>query len=78
VIQETLEEIAARALAEDVGDGDLTAAAVVDAGRRATARITQKAPGVLYGFEVAETVFRRLDPDVEWHPRSKEGLESRR
>jgi nicotinate-nucleotide pyrophosphorylase (carboxylating) len=71
--QETLEEIAARALAEDVGDGDLTAAAVVDEGRRATARITQKAPGVLFGFEIAATVFRRLDPAIEWRPRAKEG-----
>jgi nicotinate-nucleotide pyrophosphorylase (carboxylating) len=31
-------------------------------GTRAVARITQKAPGVVFGLEVAELVFRRCDP----------------
>jgi nicotinate-nucleotide pyrophosphorylase (carboxylating) len=53
-----------RALAEDVGDGDATTEATVDARARARATITQKAPGVVSGLDVAEAVFRRLDPDV--------------
>src|SRR3954466_13551659 len=53
-----------RALAEDVGDGDATAESTVDAGARARATITQKAPGVISGIDVAEAVFRRLDPGV--------------
>jgi nicotinate-nucleotide pyrophosphorylase (carboxylating) len=53
-----------RALAEDVGDGDATAEATVDASARARAVITQKAPGVISGIEVAEAVFRRLDPNA--------------
>jgi nicotinate-nucleotide pyrophosphorylase (carboxylating) len=53
-----------RALAEDVGDGDATAEATVDPGARARATITQKAPGVISGLEVAEAVFRRLDPHL--------------
>ena len=36
-----------RALAEDIGAGDLTAESVVPADARARARIVQKAPGVL-------------------------------
>src|ERR1700752_736818 len=51
-----------RALAEDVGDGDATTAATVDAGARGRAAITQKAPGVISGLEIAAGVFRRLDP----------------
>ncbi len=51
-----------RALAEDVGDGDVTVEATVDPGARAVATITQKAPGVISGLDVAEAVFRRLDP----------------
>ena len=51
-----------RALAEDVGDGDATTEATVDAAARGVATITQKAPGVISGLEVAEAVFRRLDP----------------
>jgi nicotinate-nucleotide pyrophosphorylase (carboxylating) len=53
-----------RALAEDVGDGDATTEATVDADTRARAVITQKADGVISGLVVAEAVFRRLDPDV--------------
>ncbi len=58
----TTEELIDAALAEDVGDGDVTAEATVDAGVRGRATITQKAPGVISGLGVAEAVFRRLDP----------------
>ena len=50
------------ALAEDVGSGDVTTEATVPAEARATATITQKAPGVISGLDAAEAVFRRLDP----------------
>jgi len=53
-----------RALAEDVGDGDATTEATVDASARGVATITQKAPGVISGIDVAEAVFLRLDPDA--------------
>jgi nicotinate-nucleotide pyrophosphorylase (carboxylating) len=53
-----------RALAEDVGDGDVTVEATVDPGVRGIATITQKAPGVISGLDVAEAVFLRLDPDA--------------
>ena len=41
---ESLEALVGRALAEDVGDGDVTTAATVDPLRRGRAVITQKAP----------------------------------
>ena len=53
-----------RALAEDVGDGDATTEATVDATARGVATITQKAPGVISGLDVAEAVFLRLDPEA--------------
>jgi nicotinate-nucleotide pyrophosphorylase (carboxylating) len=59
-----VEELIDRALAEDVGAGDATTEATVDAAARARATITQKAPGVISGLDVAEAVFRRLDPDA--------------
>ena len=43
----TITEIVARALAEDVGDGDVTTAATVPEHARARGLITQKAPGVI-------------------------------
>jgi nicotinate-nucleotide pyrophosphorylase (carboxylating) len=59
-----IDELVEAALAEDVGDGDVTALATVDEAARAVATITQKAPGVISGLGVAEAVFRRLDPDA--------------
>ncbi|MBV8999486.1 MAG: carboxylating nicotinate-nucleotide diphosphorylase [Solirubrobacterales bacterium] len=57
-------DIVDRALAEDVGAGDVTTAATVPEGARGRARITQKAPGVIYGLDVAAQTFRTLDPDM--------------
>jgi nicotinate-nucleotide pyrophosphorylase (carboxylating) len=54
-------DVVARALAEDVGAGDVTTRATVPDGARASATITQKAPGVVFGLEVAEAAFRQAD-----------------
>jgi nicotinate-nucleotide pyrophosphorylase (carboxylating) len=62
-----------RALNEDVGPGDVTAEVCVDASATATATITQKAPGVIYGLDVAEAVFARLDANVRTDERGPEG-----
>jgi nicotinate-nucleotide pyrophosphorylase (carboxylating) len=67
------EELVARALAEDVGDGDVTTAATVSEEQRARALIPQKAPGVIYGLDLAEQVFSILDPDVEFERLVTEG-----
>lgn len=69
-----LDELVARALAEDVGDGDATAAVTVDPSTRAIARIRQKAPGVVYGFDLAERAFRAVDPGVRIERRVAEGV----
>ena len=69
-----MEDLVDRALAEDVGGGDVTTEATVPAEARARATIRQKAPGVVYGLEVAEAVFRRLDPDVSLERLVEEGV----
>src|SRR3954462_8875779 len=52
-----VEELVARALAEDLGEGDVTAEATVPAETQAKARIVQKVPGVVFGLAlVAETM----------------------
>ena len=73
-MHQTIEEIVARALAEDVGDGDVTTAATVPAEARASAMITQKAPGVVFGLDVAEATFRALDPAAESERLVEEGI----
>jgi nicotinate-nucleotide pyrophosphorylase (carboxylating) len=52
-----LHDLVAAALAEDVGDGDITSEAVVPADARARARIVQKQPGVVFGLDAAEETF---------------------
>ena len=68
-----IDDLVARALEEDLGSGDLTTEAVIEAGARARAQIRQKQPGMLYGYEVAAAVFRRLDPRLKWRPLVPEG-----
>ncbi len=69
----TTEDLIDRALAEDVGDGDVTVAATVDPDVRGVATVTQKAPGVVFGLDVAEAVFRRLDPGARFERMGPEG-----
>jgi nicotinate-nucleotide pyrophosphorylase (carboxylating) len=59
-----LVELVRRALAEDVGAGDVTSDATVPKRARARATITQKQDGVIYGVQVAIESFRALDGDV--------------
>jgi nicotinate-nucleotide pyrophosphorylase (carboxylating) len=68
-----MQDLIARAIAEDLGSGDLTSAAVVPPGAGARARIEQRAPGVLSGLAVAEAVFHGVDPDLTWDPLAAEG-----
>jgi nicotinate-nucleotide pyrophosphorylase (carboxylating) len=58
-------ELVARALLEDLGPGDVTAEAVVPEDATAHATITQKAPGVLFGVDVAAEVFRQAGAELE-------------
>jgi nicotinate-nucleotide pyrophosphorylase (carboxylating) len=69
-----LTDVVTRALAEDVGDGDVTTAATVPESARAVAIITQKAPGVIYGLDAAEAAFGSLDPEAAFHRAVQEGV----
>lgn len=68
-----MQELIDRALAEDIGAGDLTTAAVVPAGAAGRGVIAQKAPGAIAGLRVAEAVFRRVDPALRWHAHVSDG-----
>jgi nicotinate-nucleotide pyrophosphorylase (carboxylating) len=68
-----LRALAQRALDEDIGTGDVTTEATVPADARARALIVQKAPGAIYGLDVAEMVFALLDPEVGFERLVKEG-----
>ena len=57
---------AARALAEDVGAGDLTAG-LVPQGRRARAHVLAREAAVICGGPWVEAVLRQVEPKVQIH-----------
>ena len=67
-IPEDIAETVRRALAEDLGDGDITAA-LISGHKHARGRIISKDTGVICGIPWAREVFHQLDNDVclEWH-----------
>jgi nicotinate-nucleotide pyrophosphorylase (carboxylating) len=73
VSDEQLTELVRRALAEDIGGGDVTTHATVAPDARARALITQKMPGVLYGLDACEASFTLLDPGVRFERLAQEG-----
>jgi nicotinate-nucleotide pyrophosphorylase (carboxylating) len=60
---EAMHQIVARALAEDLGAGDMTSEATVPAEARGRARIVLKQPGVVSGLAVAEEAMRQCGVD---------------
>lgn len=68
-----LVELVRRALAEDVGDGDVTTNATVPETTRARGTITQKQPGAIYGIDAAEAAFALLDPHATFERHVDEG-----
>jgi nicotinate-nucleotide pyrophosphorylase (carboxylating) len=59
-----LGDLIRRALAEDLGSGDVTSLATIPGAAKAHARIVAKAPVVCAGLPIAERVFRTLDADA--------------
>jgi nicotinate-nucleotide pyrophosphorylase (carboxylating) len=60
----TVGDIVARALAEDIGAGDVTTEATVPEDALGRALITQKSPGVMFGIVLVQETFRQLDPGI--------------
>jgi nicotinate-nucleotide pyrophosphorylase (carboxylating) len=61
------------ALAEDVGEGDVTTEATVDEDAVAAATLVIREPAVVCGLRTAEAVFRALEEDVEFELLVEEG-----
>ena len=66
-------DLVRRALAEDVGPGDITTEATVPEGRMALGRIKAKAHGVVAGIMVAEAVFMAVDPGLDFQADCTDG-----
>jgi nicotinate-nucleotide pyrophosphorylase (carboxylating) len=60
-----IDEIIDRALAEDLGKGDVTTEALIPGRRRGMGLIVAKREGILAGINVAKQVFQRVDPELK-------------
>jgi nicotinate-nucleotide pyrophosphorylase (carboxylating) len=70
-----VERLVREALAEDVGDGDLTTDGLFDPDLRAGAVLVLKEPGVVSGLTVAEAVFHALDPAMSFESLADDGAQ---
>jgi nicotinate-nucleotide pyrophosphorylase (carboxylating) len=73
VSTDVIERAVDAALAEDVGEGDVTTEATVDADSVGTAALSLREPGVVCGLRAAETVFSALDPELRFETLVVEG-----
>ena len=73
VATDVLERTVWAALAEDVGEGDVTTAATVAPEARGAATLVLREPGIVCGLRAAEIVFRALDEDAAFEALVEEG-----
>lgn len=66
-------DVIRRALAEDLGPGDITSECFIPADHRSSARIIAKENAILAGTEVARDVFRQVEPAIEITIRKNDG-----
>jgi nicotinate-nucleotide pyrophosphorylase (carboxylating) len=71
-------DLVRRALTEDVGSGDITTEYLNIGDIAGTAKISLKEDGVIAGLQVAEAVFKELDPNVEFKALVEDGAQVRR
>jgi nicotinate-nucleotide pyrophosphorylase (carboxylating) len=73
MLDEQIQAIVERALAEDVGSGDVTSQWILPPELGVHGRFLAKAQGVLAGLEVARQVFRQVDERIAFRARMKDG-----
>ena len=62
-----------RALAEDAVGSDATSLALIPPTLQATVSIVTKQPGILAGLHIADAVFKRVNPDLQFVYRLQDG-----
>jgi nicotinate-nucleotide pyrophosphorylase (carboxylating) len=75
VSADELRALVEQALAEDLGQGDLTTRVTIPEGMKARGTFGSKQNLVVAGLPVAEKVFQVLDSSVVWEPAVEDGTE---
>lgn len=66
------------ALIEDIADGDITTDNLIPASEQRKAKMVAKADGVIAGLQIAEKVFRKLDPHLLWKEKIADGEKAKK
>ena len=61
-----VDELIELCIKEDIGDGDHTSLSCIPAGEHGRMRLLCKQEGIIAGIEIAQVVFHRLDPEMEF------------
>ena len=70
-----VEELITLAIREDIGEGDHTSLASIPASEHGRMKLLVKEHGIIAGVEIAEMVFRRLDPGAKLEVLIPDGTE---
>jgi nicotinate-nucleotide pyrophosphorylase (carboxylating) len=73
-----ISECITRALAEDIGSGDVTTESIVPAGASLRGRIIAKQDGIVAGLTIANEVFRVLNANTVFEPKQEDGAAVKR
>tara|TARA_B100000809_G_scaffold148981_1_gene146451 strand:- start:85 stop:921 length:837 start_codon:yes stop_codon:yes gene_type:complete len=61
------------AINEDIGDGDHTSLSCIPSEAQGKAHLLVKEPGIIAGVELAETIFKTIDPNVSFLKKINDG-----
>lgn len=68
-----IEPLISAGLEEDVKNGDITTNLLIPSESRKTAILIAKANGIIAGLPVAEAVYKKIDPEIEFSPEVCDG-----
>lgn len=73
--KQLIHQFIVNALSEDVGDGDHTSLATIEAGTQGKAKLLVKDTGILAGVELAKEIFEVVDPSLKMEVFLNDGAE---
>ncbi|MDF2436121.1 MAG: nicotinate-nucleotide diphosphorylase (carboxylating) [Bacteroidota bacterium] len=71
----SIQDFISQALAEDLGDGDHTSLSCIPSAAKGKARLLVKEKGILAGVEMAQKIFKAVDPGLKVMVKMKDGSE---
>lgn len=73
MLNKLIESLIDLALEEDIGDGDHTSLACIPEKAKGKARLLVKQEGILAGVDIAEVIFKKIDPEIVFQKFIDEG-----